>query len=193
VAEIGDISRFQNPKELMACLGLVPSEHSSGSTIRRGGITKTGNSHARRLCVESAWAYRYPARVTSLLLKRHEDVISGAKSSQNHRFKTGQIVTRRNFSIHGQHVESAMLFLGRRLRIWYPIDHLGSASLVLLLGLSKMPLLQESKKINRIAQKENLLGSTRHFHYCVSPQDEETRERPRKAFMDVVPYIRITK
>lgn len=72
VAEIGDFSRFQNPKELMAYLGLVPSEHSSGDTIRRGGITKTGNSHARRICVESAWAYRYPARVTSLLLKRHE-------------------------------------------------------------------------------------------------------------------------
>lgn len=72
MAEIGDFSRFQNPKELMAYLGLVPSEHSSGDTIRRGGITKTGNSHARRICVESAWAYRYPARVTSLLLKRHE-------------------------------------------------------------------------------------------------------------------------
>ena len=72
VAEIGDFNRFQNPKELMAYLGLVPSEHSSGDRIRRGGITKTGNSHARRLCVESAWSYRYQARVTKLLLKRHE-------------------------------------------------------------------------------------------------------------------------
>jgi transposase len=72
VAEVGDFSRFRNPKELMAYLGLVPSEHSSGDRIRRGGITKTGNSHARRICVESAWAYRYQARVTQLLLKRHE-------------------------------------------------------------------------------------------------------------------------
>ena len=72
VAEIGDFNRFQNPKELMAYLGLVPSEHSSGDRIRRGGITKTGNSQARRLCVESAWSYRYQARVTQLLLKRHE-------------------------------------------------------------------------------------------------------------------------
>jgi len=72
VAEIGDFNRFQNPKELMAYLGLVPSEHSSGDRIRRGGITKTGNSHARRLCVESAWSYHYQARVTQLLLKRHE-------------------------------------------------------------------------------------------------------------------------
>ena len=64
VAEIGDFSRFQNPKELMAYLGLVPSEYSSGGKTRRGGITKTGNSHARRICVESAWAYRYQARIT---------------------------------------------------------------------------------------------------------------------------------
>jgi transposase len=74
VAEIGDFTRFQNPKELMAYLGLVPSEHSSGGKTRRGGITKTGNSHARRICVESAWAYRYQARVTQLLLKRQEDL-----------------------------------------------------------------------------------------------------------------------
>jgi transposase len=72
VAEIGDFNRFHNPKELMAYLGLVPSEHSSGERIRRGGITKTGNSHARRICVESAWAYRYRARITQLQLKRHE-------------------------------------------------------------------------------------------------------------------------
>ncbi|MHC4752979.1 MAG: IS110 family RNA-guided transposase [Planctomycetota bacterium] len=72
VAEIGDLSRFQHPKELMAFLGLVPSEHSSGNSIKRGGITKTGNSHARRICVESAWTYRYPARLTRYLLKRQE-------------------------------------------------------------------------------------------------------------------------
>ncbi len=72
VAAIGHFNRFQNPKELMAYLGLVPSEHSSGDRIKRGGITKTGNSHARRICVESAWSYRYQARVTQLLLKRHE-------------------------------------------------------------------------------------------------------------------------
>ena len=72
VAEVGDFNRFDNPKELMSYLGLVPSEHSSGTRIRRGGITKTGNSHARRICVESAWSYRYQARVTQYLRKRHE-------------------------------------------------------------------------------------------------------------------------
>ena len=79
VAEIGDLSRFQNPKQLMAFLGLVPSEHSSGDTIRRGGITKTGNSHARRICVESAWTYRYPARLTRYLLKRQEGLPSNIR------------------------------------------------------------------------------------------------------------------
>ncbi len=67
-----DANCLQNPKELMAYLGLVPSEHSSGDRIRRGGITKTGNSHARRICVESVWLYRCQARVTQLLSKRHK-------------------------------------------------------------------------------------------------------------------------
>jgi len=63
VAEIGDIRRFQRPGELIAYLGLVPSERSSGATIRRGGITKAGNSFARKMLVESAWSYRRPARI----------------------------------------------------------------------------------------------------------------------------------
>ena len=63
LAEIGDLSRFQNPRELMAYLGLVPSESSTGDTVRRGGITKAGNGRARRILVEAAWSYRYPARV----------------------------------------------------------------------------------------------------------------------------------
>lgn len=70
VAEVGDLTRFNNPKELTAYLGLVPSEHSSGATVRRGRITKTGNGHARRVLVEAAWAYRLRARVTRPLLQR---------------------------------------------------------------------------------------------------------------------------
>ena len=62
VAELGDLTRFETPKELMAYLGLVPSEHSSGTTVRRGGITKTGNGHVRRVLIEAAWAYAYGAR-----------------------------------------------------------------------------------------------------------------------------------
>lgn len=72
VAEIGDMNRFQNPKQLMAYLGLIPSEHSSGKTIRRGSITKTGNGHVRRVLVQAAWTYRMPARVSTVLLKRQQ-------------------------------------------------------------------------------------------------------------------------
>lgn len=64
VAELGDITRFANPRQLMAYLGLVPSEHSSGSARRQGGITKAGNGAARRMLIEAAWSYRFPARVS---------------------------------------------------------------------------------------------------------------------------------
>lgn len=62
VAELGDLSRFSKPTQLMAFLGLVPSEHSSGDSRRQGGITKTGNGQVRRLLIESAWCYRFGAR-----------------------------------------------------------------------------------------------------------------------------------
>jgi transposase len=64
VAELGDLIRFENPRQLMSYLGLTPSEYSSGEHRRQGGITKTGNTHARRALVEGAWAYRYPAKVS---------------------------------------------------------------------------------------------------------------------------------
>jgi transposase len=67
LAELGDISRFDSPKQLMAFLGLVPSEHSSGGRRRQGAITLTGNRHARRMLIESAWSYRFPARQTKHL------------------------------------------------------------------------------------------------------------------------------
>jgi transposase len=63
LAEIGDLSRFQTPRELMGYLGLVPSEDSTGDTIKRGPITKAGNRRARRILVESSWSYQYPPRV----------------------------------------------------------------------------------------------------------------------------------
>lgn len=72
-AEIGDFSRFAHPTELMGFLGLVPSEHSTGDTRRQGEITKTGNGHARRVLVEAAWNYRFPARLSRLLQVRQEE------------------------------------------------------------------------------------------------------------------------
>jgi len=72
VAELGDLRRFAHPRELMGYLGLVPSEHTSGSKRRQGAITKTGNSHVRRVLVEAAWNYRYPARISPALQVRQE-------------------------------------------------------------------------------------------------------------------------
>jgi transposase len=72
VAEIGDLTRFDTPRELMKFLGLIPSEYSSGERRRQGTITKAGNSHARRVLVEGAWAYRYPAKVSRHLQLRLE-------------------------------------------------------------------------------------------------------------------------
>ncbi|MGH8219175.1 MAG: IS110 family transposase [Steroidobacteraceae bacterium] len=72
VAEIGDFARFARPVELMSFLGLVPSEYSSGATRRQGAITKTGNGHARRVLIEAAWNYRFPARVSRTLQVRQE-------------------------------------------------------------------------------------------------------------------------
>jgi len=74
LAEIGDLSRFRSPRELMAYLGLVPSEHSTGDTVRRGSITKTGNRRARRILVECAWSYRHPPRVG----KKKQDKVAAA-------------------------------------------------------------------------------------------------------------------
>ena len=74
VAEIGDIGRFAHPRQLMAYLGLVPSEHSSGERVARGSITKTGNAHARRLLTEAAWNYRFRARIGLRAQRRAEDL-----------------------------------------------------------------------------------------------------------------------
>ena len=74
IAELGDLTRFENPRQLMSYLGLIPSEHTTGERRRQGSITKTGNSHARRVLVEGAWAYRYPAKVSRHLQLRLEKV-----------------------------------------------------------------------------------------------------------------------
>ena len=63
MVEVGDVRRFEHPRRLMAYLGLVPSERSTGDSVRRGGISKTGNARVRRVLAECAWTYRHPARV----------------------------------------------------------------------------------------------------------------------------------
>ena len=74
VSEIGDIHRFAHPRQLMAYLGLVPSESSSGPKRRAGGLTKTGNAHVRWLINESAQHYRLPPKVSVQLSQRQEGI-----------------------------------------------------------------------------------------------------------------------
>jgi transposase len=73
-SELGDLTRFENPGKLMAFLGLIPSEHSSGERVKKGTITKTGNSHVRKALVEAAHAYRFPARKSREIRKRQEEL-----------------------------------------------------------------------------------------------------------------------
>lgn len=79
VAEVGRLSRFRRPKQLMGYTGLVSREHSSGERIRRGAITKTGNAHLRRILVESAWCYRYRPNVGAELRRRQKNASEEVK------------------------------------------------------------------------------------------------------------------
>jgi transposase len=79
VAEVGPLSRFARPKQLMGYSGMVSSEHSTGSSIRRGAITKTGNAHLRRIAGEAAWAYQYRPALSPVLKKRQEGLSEEVK------------------------------------------------------------------------------------------------------------------
>jgi transposase len=72
VAELHDFHRFRSPRQLMAYVGLVPSERSSGERARRGPITKSGNRHVRRLLVEAAWHHRHRPALSAPLRARRE-------------------------------------------------------------------------------------------------------------------------
>jgi len=74
VAELGNIARFDTPRQLMGYSGAVPSEDSSGKRKRQGSITKTGNAHLTRIVVEAAWSYRHRAAIGPRLRKRQEGV-----------------------------------------------------------------------------------------------------------------------
>jgi transposase len=79
-AEIGDFARFSNPRQLMAYVGLVPSEHSSGSSRRQGGITHAGNRHARWILIEAAWSYRFGPRPSKTIAARRRQVAPGIRT-----------------------------------------------------------------------------------------------------------------
>ncbi len=79
VAEVGPLSRFARPKQLMGYSGMVSSENSTGNSVRRGAITKTGNAHLRRIAGEAAWAYQYRPAISPVLKKRQEGLSEEVK------------------------------------------------------------------------------------------------------------------
>lgn len=80
LSELGDISRFGSPNQLMGYLGLVPCVYSSGAHRRTGGVTQAGNRHARQVLVESAWCYRFPARQTAYMNRKAEGASAYAQA-----------------------------------------------------------------------------------------------------------------
>jgi transposase len=80
VADLGDLTRFENPRPLMHYLGLTPAEYARGARRQQGSLTKTGKSHARRALVEGAWAYRYPAKISRHLQLRLEKLPTASQA-----------------------------------------------------------------------------------------------------------------
>ncbi len=80
LSELGDISRFESPSQLMGYLGLVPCVYSSGAYHRTGGATRAGNRHARQVLIDSAWCYRFPARQTAYMSRKSEGASAYAQT-----------------------------------------------------------------------------------------------------------------
>ena len=114
VAEVGEFSRFATPRQLMGYSGAVSREDSSGTRIRRGAITKTGNAHLRRVVIEAAWAYRYRPAVGATLRKRQAmtspDVRAVAWKAQ-HRLNAGY----RHLLARGKCKQEVVTAVGREL------------------------------------------------------------------------------
>jgi transposase len=93
--EIGDPRRFAKPTQLMAYLGLVQSEHSTGDSVRRGGLTKTGNGRTRKALIEAAWTYSRPARAPRDS-SRHAPAVAAIATKAGHRLsrRYRQLTTR---------------------------------------------------------------------------------------------------
>ncbi|MGF6595311.1 transposase [Paraburkholderia sp. GAS448] len=119
LAELGDLSRFDHPRQLMAWVGVTPSERSSGDKRRQGSITKTGNSYARKLLVEAAWSYRHPARVSPEIQRRHEGI---PKAIIDRAWDAQVRLCRRyrRLAARGKHANTAAVAIARELSgfIW---------------------------------------------------------------------------
>ena len=114
VAELGEVARFTRARQLMGYGGIVASEHSSGEKTRRGGITKTGNAHLRRVVVEAAWAYRHRPGVGGVLRKRQEVVSADVREiawKAQHRLHTRY----RKLTARGKNKGKVVTAMGREL------------------------------------------------------------------------------
>jgi transposase len=114
VAELGDLTRFENPRQLLKYLGLIPAAYSTGERRRQGAITKAGNTHARRALVEGAWAYRYPAKVSRHLQLRRE---KQAKVIQDLSWKAQVRLCKRyrRLMARGKHANQVVVAIAREL------------------------------------------------------------------------------
>jgi transposase len=114
VAELGDLTRVENPRQLMKFLGLIPSEYSSGERRRQGSITTAGHTHARRALVEGAWAYRYPAKVSRHLQLRLEQL---PKPIQDISWKAQVRLCKRfrRLTARGKHANQVVVAIAREL------------------------------------------------------------------------------
>ncbi len=121
VAELGEISRFEGARQLMGYSGAVPSEDSSGKRIQRGPITKTGNTHLRRIAIEAAWAYRHRPAIGMALRKRQEglseevkEIAWKAQHRLNKRYRTLTAAGKEAESRNCGRARAAGLYLGHR-------------------------------------------------------------------------------
>jgi transposase len=113
-AEVGELSRFAKPRQLMGYSGAVSSEDSTGARIRRGGITKTGNAHLRRVVIEAAWAYRYRPAVGAALRTRQASVspeVTAIAWKAQHRLHARY----RHLIAHGKCQQQTVTAVGREL------------------------------------------------------------------------------
>ena len=116
VSELGSLSRFQNPRQLMGYRGLVAREHSSGNRVQRGGFTKRGNSHLRSVLVEAAWAYQHRPNVTGFLLRRQKNLALSEEVKKT-AWKAQQRLHKRYklFAARGKNKNQIVTALGREL------------------------------------------------------------------------------
>ena len=116
VSELGSLTRFENPRQLMGYSGLVSREHSSGNRTQRGAITKTGNAHLRRVLVEAAWAYQHRPAVNGRLLRRQK-ALTLSDEAKRIAWKAQQRLHKRYTALmaRGKHKNQIVTALAREL------------------------------------------------------------------------------